>query len=268
MPSRLPRCKASSRSARQRRDPNERLEEANASDTWRPPRPYVVVCATEVADPFASERAIHALLAARRVNTRHEFFEITALEARVLLSLLAAVTPAQNEQSEAEPPLVLPAAPSQIAPDEPGPAQIRTWTPEGKLRAWVEQHYLHVPLREKDTGTKLEALYAAYWSSVPPVHSKLLGRNKFAAMLSAVYPNIGPHRNKESTIKRPLPTPLNSADSEGPSGREGLREDFLVHEGALVLRRSSHTLVGLVFAQKAERAVDGRPCTRPSQLWK
>ena len=99
-----------------RRDPNERLEEANASDTWRPPRPYVVVCATEVADPFASERAIHALLAARRVNTRHEFFEITALEARVLLSLLAAVTPAQNEQSEAEPPLVLPAAPSQIAP--------------------------------------------------------------------------------------------------------------------------------------------------------
>ena len=62
-----------------RRDPNERLEEANASDTWRPPRPYVVVCATEVADPFASERAIHALLAARRVNTRHEFFEITAL---------------------------------------------------------------------------------------------------------------------------------------------------------------------------------------------
>ena len=33
-------------------------------------------------------------------------------------------------------------------------------TPEGKLRAWVEEHYSHVPLREKDTGTKLEALYA------------------------------------------------------------------------------------------------------------
>ena len=181
-----------------RRDPNERLEEANASDTWRPPRPYVVVCATEVADPFASERAIHALLAARRVNTRHEFFEITALEARVLLSLLAA--PAQNEQSEAEPPLVLPAAPSQIAPDEPGPAQIRTWTPEGKLRAWVEANYTRIPLREKDTGTKLEALYAAYWSSVPPVHSKLLGRNKFAAMLGSVYPGVGPHRNLANTV--------------------------------------------------------------------
>ncbi len=35
-------------------------------------------------------------------------------------------------------------------------------TPEGKLRAWVEENYTHVPLREKDTGTKLDALYAAY----------------------------------------------------------------------------------------------------------
>ena len=74
-------------------------------------------------------------------------------------------------------------------------------TPEGKLRAWVEEHYTHVPLREKDSGTKLEALYTAYASSAPLVHAKPLGRNKFAAMLSAVYPNIGPHRNKESTIK-------------------------------------------------------------------
>jgi hypothetical protein len=74
-------------------------------------------------------------------------------------------------------------------------------SPEGKLRAWIEEHYTHVPLREKDSGTKLEALYGAYVSTTPLVHTKLLGRNKFAAMLSAVYQNIGPHRNKESTIK-------------------------------------------------------------------
>lgn len=182
-----------------RRDPNERLDEANASDTWRPPRPYAVVCATEVADPFACERAIHTLLAARRVNTRHEFFEITALEARVLLALLVPLAPAHNEQSETEPPLALPAAPSQIA-DEHGPALIRTWTPEGRLRAWVEQHYTHVPLREKDTGTKLEALYTAYWGSVPPVHSKILGKIMFGKMLNAVYPNIGPHKNGACTV--------------------------------------------------------------------
>ena len=65
-----------------RRDPAERLAEANASDTWRPPHAYVVACAAEVTDPFACERAMHTLLAARRVNHRAEFFEITADEAK------------------------------------------------------------------------------------------------------------------------------------------------------------------------------------------
>jgi hypothetical protein len=55
--------------------------------------------------------------------------------------------------------------------------------------------YAHVPLREKNTGTKLEALYAAYAAASPPVHAKVLGRNTFAKMLNEVYPNIGPHRN-------------------------------------------------------------------------
>jgi hypothetical protein len=51
-----------------------------------------------------------------------------------------------------------------------------------------------VPLREKDSGTKLEALYTAYTTAQPPVHAKLLGRNTFAKMLNEVYPNIGPHK--------------------------------------------------------------------------
>ncbi len=34
----------------------------------------------------------------------------------------------------------------------------------------------------------------------PPVHQKPLGRNKFAQMLSAVYPAIGPHKNTSSTV--------------------------------------------------------------------
>jgi hypothetical protein len=66
--------------------------------------------------------------------------------------------------------------------------------PEGKLRAWVEGHYSHVPLREKDTGAKLEALYGAYFSTAPPVHTKPLGKILFGKMLNAVYPTIGPHR--------------------------------------------------------------------------
>jgi hypothetical protein len=73
-------------------------------------------------------------------------------------------------------------------------------TPEGKLRAWVEERYSHVPLREKDTGTKLEALYASYTTGEPPVHSKLLGKILFAKMLNVVYPNIGPHKNTNHTV--------------------------------------------------------------------
>ena len=75
-------------------------------------------------------------------------------------------------------------------------------TPEGKLRAWVEEHYSHVPLREKDSGTKLEALYATYASCAPPVHTKVLGRNTFAQMLNAVYTNIGPHQTSLSDRSR------------------------------------------------------------------
>ena len=72
-------------------------------------------------------------------------------------------------------------------------------TPEGKLRAWVEEHYTHVPLREKDSGTKLEVLHTAYASAAPPVHAKVLGKILFAKMLNAVYPNIGPHKNTNHT---------------------------------------------------------------------
>jgi hypothetical protein len=73
-------------------------------------------------------------------------------------------------------------------------------TPEGRLRAWVEANYTHIPLREKDTGTKLEALFGAYASAAPPVHQKPLGRNKFAAMLGVVYAGIGPHRNAAGSV--------------------------------------------------------------------
>jgi hypothetical protein len=67
-------------------------------------------------------------------------------------------------------------------------------TPEGRLRAWVESNYTHVPLREKDTGSKLEALHTAYASAAPPVHQKLLGKTTFGKLLCTVYPGVGPYR--------------------------------------------------------------------------
>jgi hypothetical protein len=55
-------------------------------------------------------------------------------------------------------------------------------------------------LREKDTGTKLEALYTAYVAAAPPVHAKALGRNTFAKLLSSIYPNVGPYKNSNHTV--------------------------------------------------------------------
>jgi hypothetical protein len=73
-------------------------------------------------------------------------------------------------------------------------------TPEGRLRSWAESNYTHVPLREKDTGTKLEALFGAYIAAAPPVHQKLLGKTTFGKMLGAVYPGIGPHKNGQGNV--------------------------------------------------------------------
>ena len=69
------------------RDPEERLHEANESDT-HPPDAYRIAWAVKVEDPFASERAIHALLAARRIYPRREFFRATAEEARQVAMVL------------------------------------------------------------------------------------------------------------------------------------------------------------------------------------
>jgi hypothetical protein len=174
-----------------RREPDERLDEANASDPWRPPHPYAVTCAAQVDDPFACERAIHTLLAARRVS--HEFFELTALEARALFSLLAPQAEQGEQSEENEQPEQ---AEQTEQAEQPRP---RAWSAESRLRAWVEARYTHVPLREKDSGTRLEALYTAYASAVPPVHTRPLGKILFAKMLASVYPNIGPHRGCDAS---------------------------------------------------------------------
>jgi len=169
-----------------RRSPAERLDEANASDTWRPPHPYVITCAVEVADPFAGERAVHALLAARRINPRNEFFDVTAEEARIVFSLLTPKAAHDRVRSESLP---------NLAPlvDSPAAAPVPS-SPSSLLRSWFDANYTRIPLREKDTGIKLEALYSSYTSATPPVHQKLLGKIKFAQMMGATYQNIGPHR--------------------------------------------------------------------------
>ncbi len=160
--------------------------------------PYVVACAVAVDDAFATERAIHALLAARRVNPRREFFRLTDAAARALFAVVAPDPP----ESEAPAPATsahvhTPADPIAAHHALPQGDQGSPTLPVTQLRAWVDEHYTRISLREKDTGTKLEALYAAYAAATPPVHAKLLGRNKFAKMLERMYVGVGPHRGSD-----------------------------------------------------------------------
>jgi hypothetical protein len=160
-------------------DPAARLADANSADTWRPPEPYALVCSARVASAFATERALHCVLDARRVNARREFFRVSFDEARALFALLA--------ESAYE-------GPADPVRASPGLAQQGLQSQEASLRSWVEANYTHIPLREKDRGAKLEALHTTYATAVPQVHARILGKTTFGRMLVAVYPGIGPHR--------------------------------------------------------------------------
>lgn len=72
------------------RTPQERLEEANTSDTWKPPTPYTVAFAKCVTDPKAKERTIHKLLEkyAEKIHKRREFFRISVDDARLFFDLM------------------------------------------------------------------------------------------------------------------------------------------------------------------------------------
>jgi hypothetical protein len=161
------------------------VREANAC-TWSFWR-FELVAAVEVADVWATERALHALLAARRVTDRREFFSLSADDARHVFRAIAPPAPAPCEAPRYTPPL--PSAPTSHDAEE-----------RCKLRAWVEEQYTRVPLREKDSGTKLEALYSAYATASPPVHARLLGKTTFGKMLNAVYPHVGPYKNRARTV--------------------------------------------------------------------
>ena len=81
------------------RDPEERLHDANESDTWRPPEAYRIAWSVEVDAPFLVEKRIHSAFAELRINPRREFFRITADEARPLAMVLARPLAVRSEPS-------------------------------------------------------------------------------------------------------------------------------------------------------------------------
>ncbi len=179
------------------RAPEDRLAEARAT-TWAPSC-FRIVVQTAVDDAFATEHALHELLAPRRFEARREFFTLTHEEARAVFGVVALVAGAPRSHDAVTAPSGSAPTPTPTCASPVALADARA-PATAKLRAWVEEHYTHVPLREKDTGTKLMTLYAAYTTAVPSVHAKMLGRNTFAKMLNAVYQNIGPHNNTTNTV--------------------------------------------------------------------
>jgi hypothetical protein len=72
------------------RTPQERLAEANKSDTWRPPLYYKIEFAKKVKNALIKEKTLHKLLEQynERVNTSREFFDISVEKARLYFDLM------------------------------------------------------------------------------------------------------------------------------------------------------------------------------------
>jgi hypothetical protein len=70
--------------------PEARLNEANASDTWRPPTPYRIEFAKKVSNPLEKRRTLHTLLEqyTERINTCQEFFRTSPEEVRKFFDLM------------------------------------------------------------------------------------------------------------------------------------------------------------------------------------
>ena len=72
------------------RTPEIRLNEANISDTWRPPTPYKIEFAKKVINPKQKESVLHILLAqyTERINPKREFFLVSPEEVKTFFDLM------------------------------------------------------------------------------------------------------------------------------------------------------------------------------------
>jgi len=70
------------------RPPLERLEEANAPNTFGPPTPYRIECAKRVRNANQREKMIHRILSRDRVNMSREFFRVSLEVVRDVFALM------------------------------------------------------------------------------------------------------------------------------------------------------------------------------------
>jgi hypothetical protein len=90
------------------RTPEIRLNEANSSDTWRPPTPYKIVLAKKVVNPKQKETTLHKLLSqyTERISPKREFFLVSPEEVKTFFELidgdLWVETPKEEDEEEKE----------------------------------------------------------------------------------------------------------------------------------------------------------------------
>lgn len=72
------------------RKPEERLRDANRSNTWSPPTPYKMEIAKQVYYPKQKEFSIHKLLDlyGKRINPKREFFKSTIDEIKTIFDII------------------------------------------------------------------------------------------------------------------------------------------------------------------------------------
>jgi hypothetical protein len=88
-----------------KRTPEVRLNEANQTDTWRPPTPYKILMAKRVTNPEHKEKQIHAILSInnKRINPNREYFQSSLDEITALFELIDGeswVNPLEERQRE------------------------------------------------------------------------------------------------------------------------------------------------------------------------
>ena len=84
------------------RTPEVRLSEANASDTWRPPTPYMIEFAKKVSNPLQKEKTLHTLLEqyTDRIHPRREFFRVSQEEVHKFFDLMDGEMWAETREEE------------------------------------------------------------------------------------------------------------------------------------------------------------------------
>jgi len=72
------------------RTPDVRLNEANNSDTWRPPAPYKIEFAKRVSNHKQKEVILHKLLSqyTEHINPKREFFRVSLEEVKTFFDLM------------------------------------------------------------------------------------------------------------------------------------------------------------------------------------